>query len=101
MATQPVTLTVQPSVIRSLTEAFLIKKVVERRAAGPSSFTLPDLIGTNWPPECTPFYGLYNNDRTAGCEMGKLLGNVGRKLGLKMVREDKYGKKEAITRYFV
>jgi hypothetical protein len=95
------TVTMDAAVIRSLTESYLIKKVTERRAAGPSSFTLPDLIGSDWPAECKPFYGLYGNDKTAGCEMGKLLGQVGRKLGLHMKREDKYGKKDAITRYFV
>ena len=90
-----------PRVIRNLTEAFLISKVLEAKRNGKVDFILPELLGSDWPDECKPFYTMYGNEKTAGCEMGKLLGKVGRVLGLKMQKEDRRGKKDAITRYFI
>jgi hypothetical protein len=96
-----VQLTTTDHVVRKLTEGFLTARVLEARAMGKKDFTLPELIGSQWPSECAPFRTLYKSNRVAGCELGKILGNVGRKLGLQVKRENKYGKKDAITRYFV
>ena len=94
-----VTITTTSEVIRSLTENYLVGRVIQARANGVKNFTMPELIGSKWPDELIPFCNLYKSERTAGCELGKLLGRVGSRLGLSSKREDRRGRKDAITRY--
>jgi len=90
------------NVIRNLTAAFLEAAIRQfKPRTGKDDFTMPDLLGTSWPAECLPFYQLYNGrGGVAGHEMGKLLKVVADRLGLHSQKEDRFGKKAAITRYF-
>ena len=66
------------------------------------SFILSDLpgLGTNWDEIYAPFYSLYGNYKVSAQEMGRLLGDVARSMGLESKKESRFGKKDAITRYF-
>lgn len=86
--------------IRVLTAAFLERQIRLHKQTGKGSFLLPDLVGTRWPVELIPFYSIYNNNKVAAQEMGKLLGRVAGELGLSSKKENRFGKVDAITRYF-
>lgn len=88
--------------IRLMTRNCLKLAVIEYRDHNPDrgSFILPDVLGSNWTEEFMPFYSLYGVDRVAGQEMGKLLSVVAKDLGLRNTKENRFGKKDAITRYF-
>lgn len=78
-------------------------EIIEYRADHPEcgSFIMPDLLGTQWGRAYLPFYELYEeNNKTARQEMGKLLSDVAKDMGLRSVKENRFGKKDAITRYF-
>jgi hypothetical protein len=97
MKTQLTQLTLSRNTIRSLTKTHLESLV--RAVPANTTFTLPELLGSTWKEECIPFYQLYLCDnKTAGIEMGKLLGVVARQLGCAPVRETKYGRQQ-ITRW--
>ena len=89
--------------VRSLTGFFLKAKVEEFQKTKPQngSFILSDILGSKWPDECLPFYEMYGfRDKVAGAEMGKVLSKVAKGLGLKSQKEKRFGKVDAITRYF-
>ena len=97
------TLTLDKDTVRLLTKGNLKLAVLEfgKNNPGKGSFILSDVIGTRWDAQFVPFYTLYNeNGKVAGQEMGKLLSRVGDELGLKAVKENRFGKKDAINRYF-
>ena len=87
-------------VVVELTRGYLTMKVTGLRGVKPS-LTTPELLGHPWCEELQPFYLLYNNHHTAGQQMGKLLHKVCvDDLGMSEAKEDRRGKKAAITRYF-
>jgi hypothetical protein len=97
MKPQSIQLTLSRDTIRSLTKTHLESRV--RAVPAGTTFTLPELLGSTWKEECIPFYELYLCDsKTAGIEMGKLLGTVARQLGCQPVKETKYGRQQ-ITRW--
>lgn len=89
-----------PKIIRSLTAAFLEKRIREFEASGRGSFLLPDLLGSSWPEECEPFWSMYESQKVAGQEMGRLLRSVCLAMGLTGIKENRFGKSKAITRWF-
>lgn len=87
--------------IIALTESYLKLKIREYEETGKGSFILSDLIRTNWDYPLVPFYEMYGkNQKTAGTQMGKLLKKVAIEMGLAHKRENRFGRKDAITRYF-
>ena len=89
--------------IRNLTEHSLLLRVLKFQANNPQkgSFILSDVLGTSWDDEFIPFYNLYDqNGPIAGQEMGKLLSKVAKRLQLRSTKENRFGKVNAITRYF-
>lgn len=97
MKLQSIQLALHRKTIRNLTKVHL-ESLVRAKPKG-ATFTLPELLGPVWKDECVPFYNLYLcNNKTAGIEMGKLLGVVARELGCVGIKETKYGKKQ-ITRW--
>lgn len=93
-------ITLDKNMVRLLTEKSLRLAITEFKETGKGSFVLPDLIGSRWDLEYMPFYDLYANDKVAGQEMGKLLSKIAADLKLTNRKENKRGKKDAITRYF-
>ena len=97
---QAVQMMLSKAVVLSLTEGFVMSRIhaVQGKL---TSYTLPELLGSVWPDECMPFFELYDrNTRVAGSEMGKLLFRVCTRLSIVPKKEDRRGKKDAITRYF-
>jgi hypothetical protein len=89
--------------LRVLTKNSLMLRVLrfERNNKDKGSFILTDIAGTIWDQDFIPFFEMYEkNGRVAGQEMGKLLAAVAKELGLKSQKENRFGKKNAITRYF-
>jgi len=92
---------VEKKMVRKFTRAVLMLKVMEVQRRGVlGSFILSDLLGEKWSSEYEPFYQLYNKKSIAGQEMGKLLASVCGELNLRGQKENRYGKRDAITRYF-
>ena len=97
------TITISRDRVRLLTKKALKLAVLEFREANrdKGSFLLTDILTSHWDTPFQPFYEVYEeNGKVAGQEMGKLLGVVASEMGLKSLKESKYGKEEAITRYF-
>lgn len=88
--------------IRALTANSLRLEILKFKTNRPAqgSFIISDLIGTIWSTEYMPFYRLYGgNGKVAGQEMGKLLSRVAREMGLRSIKENRFEKRDAITRY--
>ena len=97
------TITISRDRVRLLTKQALKLTVIEYRDNNPGkgSFVLTDILHSRWEPPFMPFYEVYEeNGKVAGQEMGKLLGVVAAELKLKSLKESKFGKEKAITRYF-
>jgi len=94
---------VERDTVRKLTKNSLKLQVIEiQRKKIIGSFIMSDLLGKDWSGEYEPFYKLYEkNNSIAGQEMGKLLAQVCRELKLKSQKELRFGKKDAITRYYL
>lgn len=85
--------------VRELMAGYLTRKLMLAKKRM-SSVTLPELLGFPWPVECAPFYDMYDDEQTAGREMGKLLSRTARELGIESKTEDRRGRRDAITRYY-
>lgn len=91
--------------VRGLTKNSVKAAVFDfgKRNPDKGSFVLSDLpdLGTYWGPMYVPFFKLYGESRkVAAQEMGKILSLVADEMGLRRVKENRFGKKDAITRYF-
>ena len=89
--------------IRILTKRSLKLDVIEYRANHPEkdSAIISDILGSSWGDAYMPFYQMYGeNGKVAGQEMGRLLSQVAKDLGLKSIKVNRFGKRDAITRYF-
>jgi len=84
---------------RNLFKGWLVLQVLEAKERGVVSFTLAELLGTEWTEEAKPFYSLYESYKTAGREAGKLLGQLAPLLRLNGNSEPKHGHRVGITRY--
>jgi len=94
---------VPPTTIRELTLAYLtyMLRRYRQRHPGKISVILSDVAGSSWDAPLMPFYNLYGGrGRVAGAEMGKLFSKAAKELGMDSRKEDRFGKKDAITRYF-
>lgn len=97
------TLVLDKDLIRTLTYKAVKASIYDFERMGRGSFVITDLpgLGARWDSQFVPFYNLYNqNGKVAGQEMGKILSSVAKELGLRSVKENKRGKRDAITRYF-
>ena len=88
--------------IRLFTLKCLMLEVLQFPKKNPAkgSFILSDLLGNHWAEEFKPFWELYGTEKVRGQEMGKLLSKVAKELSLRNIKENRFGKKDAITRYF-
>jgi hypothetical protein len=102
MAKDRVTVELSREAVRELTRAWVVKRIEGmRNLVEVASFILSDpaMCGTVWPEELVPFYELYGNPKTAACEMGKLIAQEAKRLGLNSRAEPRFGKENAITRH--
>lgn len=93
---------VTATTVRRLTTSYVQVAVLEYKCKHPErgSFTMPDVIPTEWPAELMPLWGLYQNGKVAGQQLGKVVAQVAATMGLESKLEARFGKKDAITRYF-
>ena len=89
--------------VRILIKNALMVEIPKYQKAHPEAkgFTMPELLGYLW---AYPFHLLYleygSNQEVAAHEMGRLLSLTAKELGMRSVKEDRRGKKNAITRHF-
>ena len=95
-----VQVTLSKRVVHSITEGYVMKLVHEMGDNCKLSFTTPELLGYPWPAETELFTSLYETEKTAGEQMGKLVKKVCESMGLISEGECRRGKENAITRHY-